>query len=188
MNFLILVKHAMPTIDPSQPAHTWELAPAAQQSCRLLATHLQGYLPAYLSCSPEPKAHATATLLGEALGLIPHVVAGLEEQHRATASYLTPPIFQQTLARFFANPGQLVFGEETADGAHARFSTTIEQLLSAAPETTQIVVTHGTVMSLFVSRSNGLQPFPLWQRLGLPSFVVLALPTMQLVAEVDTIE
>jgi hypothetical protein len=38
---------------------------------------------------------------------------------------------------------------------------------------------------LFVALSAGVEPFPLWSRLGLPSFVVLSLPEMELVSIVE---
>jgi broad specificity phosphatase PhoE len=45
--------------------------------------------------------------------------------------------------------------------------------------------THGTVLTLFVARVTGLEPFALWKRLGLPSFVVLSLPQLELVRVVE---
>ncbi len=47
---------------------------------------------------------------------------------------------------------------------------------------------HGTVIALFVSRCAGIAPFPLWQRLGLPSYLVLALPTYNLSIIADTVD
>lgn len=112
----------------------------------------------------------------------------LEEHHRAMVGYLGQEDFQQTVKAFFAMPNQLVFGEETADAAYARFAASVDAQIAAAPDETQIVVAHGTVISLFVGQRAGVAAFPLWRRLGLPSFVVLDLPDMRLVAEVDTVD
>jgi hypothetical protein len=49
-------------------------------------------------------------------------------------------------------------------------------------------VAHGTLISLYVARAAGVEPVPLWQRLGLPAFVVLALPARSLVAVVESVE
>ena len=187
MSKLILVKHALPEIDPSQPSHSWRLGDAGRRGASALAAHLAPYLSTRLVCSPEPKASETADILGAMLGLAPVVVSGLEEHHRATAGYLGHEEFQQVMARFFATPDQLVFGEETADAAYARFGAAVDALIAGAPNEPQIVVVHGTVIALFVSRRAGVAPFPLWQRLGLPSFVVLELPMMRLAAEVDSV-
>jgi broad specificity phosphatase PhoE len=35
------------------------------------------------------------------------------------------------------------------------------------------VVTHGTVIALYVAELTGEDPFTLWRRMGLPSFAVL---------------
>lgn len=48
-----------------------------------------------------------------------------------------------------------------------------------------MVVAHGRVMSLFVARRNALDPYDLWERLGLPSFVVLDLPNYGIVEVTD---
>lgn len=188
MSRLILVKHALPAINPSQPSHAWRLGDAGRHGAYALAAHLAPYLPARLSCSPEPKASGTADVLGAALGLPPMIIAGLEEHHRATVDYLGREEFQQAVAAFFAAPDQLVFGEETADAAYARFGAAVDALIAGAPNETQIVVAHGTVIALFASRRAGVEPVPLWRRLGLPSFVVLELPAMRLAAEVDSVE
>lgn len=50
-----------------------------------------------------------------------------------------------------------------------------------------IIVAHGTVITLFVSRRAGLEPFPFWKRLALPSFVVLSLPDQAVESVVDDI-
>jgi hypothetical protein len=43
------------------------------------------------------------------------------------------------------------------------------------------------VIALYVAARAGVDPLPLWRRLGLPSFVVLSLPDMTLVEIVDQI-
>jgi broad specificity phosphatase PhoE len=50
------------------------------------------------------------------------------------------------------------------------------------PNQNLAIVAHGTVISLFVSRLTNADPFLLWKRLGLPSFVVLSLPDSQIIA------
>ncbi len=45
-----------------------------------------------------------------------------------------------------------------------------------AGQADNIVVTHGTVMTLYAAGVAGVEPKRLWRRLGTPSFVVLGLP------------
>jgi broad specificity phosphatase PhoE len=45
--------------------------------------------------------------------------------------------------------------------------------LDCHPNETVVIVAHGTVISLFVSRLIGISDFLLWNELGLPSFVVI---------------
>ena len=72
-------------------------------------------------------------------------------------------------------------GCETAHQASQRFGRAMATVLCQHAEQNIIVFTHGTVLSLFVARATGLEPLTLWQRLGLPSFVVLTLPQLELV-------
>src|SRR5690606_15956839 len=88
--------------------------------------------------------------------------------------------FHANVQEMFANPSTLVFGRETADEAFARFNEGLAKVLRKASCENAVVVCHGTVISLFVARMTGTDPFPLWVRLGLPSFVVLEGPNYKL--------
>ena len=175
---LVLIKHSVPKVDPSRSAAAWQLSLEGIERCHRLSTHLAESHPAILVSSHEPKAGATADHLAERLVLPVMSVDGLEEQHRMTVPFLTHNAFQEAIRALFAHPSALVFGEETADAACARFSTVIYQLLDEHRGRSLLVVTHGTVISLFLSRHTGLDPYSLWEQLGLPSFVLLDRQTM----------
>jgi hypothetical protein len=51
-----------------------------------------------------------------------------------------------------------------------------------------VVVTHGTVLSLYVAAVTGLDVVALWRRLDLPSYLVLARPDLGLIEIVDAIK
>jgi broad specificity phosphatase PhoE len=87
--------------------------------------------------------------------------------------------FEAAVARFFAHPAELLLGRETADEAHARFAGAVAAVMGRHRGETVAVVAHGTVITLFVARATGQEPFALWKRLGLPSFVVLAWPGLE---------
>lgn len=126
-----------------------------------------------LVSSVEPKARATADHVAERLALTATTADGLEEQHRVTAPFLSYSAFQRAMRRLFERPAELVFGEETAEAASTRFSMAIDRLLTEHQDRNVLVVTHGTVISLYLGRYAGTDPYAWWEKLGLPSFVVV---------------
>ena len=177
---LVLIKHSLPTIDPNKPAASWQLSPEGVGRCHRLASCLADFLPAVLVSSREPKARATADRLAERFALTATTIDGLEEQHRMTAPFLTHRAFKEAMREFFARPAELVFGEETAEAASTRFAATIDDLFGKHTDRNLLVVTHGTVISLYLSRCARIDPYPLWEKLGLPSFAVVDRWTMRI--------
>lgn len=181
MRNLILVKHSTPHIIPTLPAHTWHLSAAGEQRCLPLARLLTPFSPASIVSSREPKAAETAAHVAANLHTSWRPGEGLHEHDRTHVPFLTREQFDDAMATFFSHPEALCFGQETAQQARVRFQTAIDTALRETPTGNIIVVAHGTVISLFVAHHTGLPAYPLWQRLGLPSFVVLTLPELSLV-------
>jgi broad specificity phosphatase PhoE len=182
---LILVKHAPPTVVPGLPPTQWILSAEGRASCAALAAHLRPYHPAQIAASDEPKAAETARLLATALGHTApvHLDHDLREHERRPADFFdSTAAFHNAVRRLFAHPNDLTFGTETATAAHNRFAAAIRRLLTTAPHRNSIIVAHGTVISLFVAAHARLDPFPLWQSLDLPSYVVLSLPDLRHIA------
>ncbi len=180
-NRLVLIKHSLPEIVPSIPAKQWHLSAAGRQRCEQLADRLRSYSPDVFITSDEPKAQETGEILAKTLDT--HCTTGpnLHEHDRSNEGFFpTKEQFEDRVARFFLHPQCLFFGQETADDAHARFANAVSKAIAQHPERTIAVVAHGTMITLFVARACGLQPFPLWKRLGLPSLVVLSLPDLHL--------
>ena len=188
MRRLLLIKHSAPEIVPSQPARLWTLSATGRARCPVLARHLGTYLPATILSSTEPKAAETAQLIAEALGRSWYSIEELHEHDRSNAPFLSTAEFEATMVRFFAEPDVLVFGRETADAACERFSRAIMEVLQWHPQGDLAVVAHGTVITLFVARTNSIDAFDFWQRLGLPSYVVLSLPDLSIVRVIERIE
>jgi len=184
---LILVKHALPAIIPTVPARQWHLSEVGHTQGALLADYLALYAPAALVSSEEPKAFETAQLVAHSMHAGVQVVEDLHEHDRSTTLWLGPEAFARAVAAFFHRPAELVMGCETAHQASQRFGRAMDAVLSQHAEQNVIVFTHGTVLSLFVAHVTGLEPLTLWQRLGLPSFVVLTLPQLELVKVVEQI-
>ena len=177
MNNLILVRHSEPEIQPGKPASTWRLSERGRTRARKLAQELRGFSPASIWCSKEPKAIETARILADALNVPVNVTDGLEEHHRTAMPYFpTQDEFEQANQQFFRNPQQLVLGEETAQQSLRRFTVAVNRIIATDPAETAIVVTHGTVMTLYMASVSGVQPMCFWRSLETPSFVVLTPP------------
>ena len=127
-------------------------------------------------------------IVAKILGRTCTTAPNLHEHDRSNEVYFpTKEQFENRVARFFSYPRCLVFGQETADDAHARFANAVSAAITQHPGLTIAIVAHGTVISLFVARACRLQPFPLWKRLDLPSFVVLKLPSLHLHQILDSV-
>ena len=179
---LILVRHSEPAMEASVPANQWRLSEEGRLRCYPLAQRLAEHQPHAIISSVEPKAHETAQIVADALDLPCEVAEGLHEHDRSNVGMLAKEEFETKVAGLFARPHLLVFGRETADQAHHRFAQAVQDLLQRYPDKNIAVVTHGTVLTLFVSRATGLEPLPLWKSLGLPTLVVLSLPELDLLS------
>ena len=180
MRKLILVRHAAPAQDRTLPAREWPLSPAGQADAERLAELLAPYAPATIIASDELKAQQTAQPLADRLGLTVEIMPSLHEHERRTANYLGDEVFQTTMTRFFAEPDTLVFGEETAHQALARFTAAVADALACHPRGTIALFTHGTVMSLFVAAHSDHEPMAFWYHLNLPAWAVFAIPAFTL--------
>jgi broad specificity phosphatase PhoE len=173
--YLILVKHSVPEIVEDRPANTWKLSEEGRIRARRLAEELKDFQPEAIVSSEEPKAKETAVIVAHDLGLNAQGVPGLQEHDRSNVPYISQDGFQDSIRRFFREPDQLVFGNETANQAYTRFYQAVHSILNENRNKTVVVVTHGTVISLFVARLTGSSDLELWNKLGLPSFVAMDL-------------
>lgn len=179
---LILVKHSLPDIDPDRPRNAWRLSDEGRTRAARLAERLRSYKVDRIVTSPEPKAAETAGIVAQALGSMPvETLDALREHDDRGAPFQDRAAFRATVRRFFEHRGDAVFGPETADAAHERFAACVEVLFVPPDAATTVAVAHGRVISLFVARRSQLDPYTLWERLDLPSFVVLELPAFTLV-------
>jgi len=185
---LILVKHSAPEIAPNLPANEWHLSETGRLRCKALAQRLAAHRPDVIVSSIEPKAVETAQIVAGLLGKPFETVADLHEHDRRNAGFLSAEQFEAAVNSFFEQPQRLVLGNETADQAHRRFAQTIASVIQKHSSYNVTVVAHGTVITLFVARAIGLEPFPFWKRLNLPSFVVLSLPELGLLTVVENVE
>lgn len=170
---LILIKHSMPEIVSDVPANQWHLSDLGRARCALLAEKLREYSLEAIVSSVEPKAVETAQIVAKRLSMSFEIAEGLHEHERNRVTFGSAEQFEKSVAGMFANPSELVFGEETADAAHTRFSTAISNVIEEHSHRNMAIIAHGTVIALYVSRLMNIEPFEFWKRLGLPSFVTL---------------
>ena len=85
---------------------------------------------------------------------------------RRTVGRLAPEDLDRRIRELVERPGEVVFGEESAAAALARFEAAVAGLPDPA-----VVVTHGTVLSLYAAPRIGREPYELWRSLELPDVV-----------------
>ena len=163
---MLLVRHSAPELDPSAPSEEWRLSEEGRRRCGPLAERLARHEPRVLFASSEPKARETAELVAPALGLDVQVSDGLRETARRTIGWLAADDLDRGIRELFERPGEVVFGEESAAAALARFEAAVAGLPEPA-----VVVTHGTVLSLYAAPRIGRDVYELWGSLQLPDVV-----------------
>ena len=163
---MLLVRHSAPEIDRSVPSEQWRLSAEGRRRCRPLAERLAKHEPLALVSSTEPKARETAELLAPVLGLEVQFAEGLRETARRTVGWLDRDELDRGVRALFTQPQDVVFGEESAAAALVRFERAVADL----PEPS-VVVTHGTVLSLYAGARTGRDPYEVWRGLRLPDLV-----------------
>ena len=185
--YLILVKHSLPEIIEGLPANKWQLSKEGQARAQRLAEQLNHYQPEIIVSSNEPKAAETAEIIARKHQLEVQIIDDLHEHDRGNETYLSKDEFHASIREFFQKPDVLVFGRETANQAHARFYQAVHSILNNHANSTVVIVAHGTVISMFVSRLIGISELMLWSKLGLPSFVVIDLQSNTLIARENNV-
>src|SRR5262249_54568034 len=99
---------------------------------------------------------------------------------RSRAPFMDREHFEAALARFFAAPEELILGDETATRARQRFTRAASEVIARPGAEDILIVTHGTVVTLFIAAATGIDPFPVWRELGMPCFVALSLPDLRI--------
>jgi broad specificity phosphatase PhoE len=187
MRKLILVKHAAPQVVPGVPPEKWALSDQGKHRCGPLAEALRAYQPEIVVSSLEPKADETGELVAGHLTLPFEAVEGLHEHDRSNVPHLPSREFISLMELFFRRPAERALGRESADEALRRFEAAVERVLADHEDRNVAIVSHGTVIALFVAKHGGGKAFDLWRQMGLPSFRVLGLPGYSVEAAEDAV-
>jgi len=95
--------------------------------------------------------------------------------------------FAARIHDLFAHPDHVVFGNESASAALTRFAAAVDHVVVEDAGGDVVIVSHGTVISLFVAKRADVDGEKLWATLGLPSYVSLELPNHRIVEIVATL-
>ena len=79
----------------------------------------------------------------------------------------------QAVGAIFEKPDEVVFGMETANQALDRYQMAVETIIENNPDERLGIISHGTVMTLFIARHNEIALIPFWEELGMPAYVLL---------------
>jgi broad specificity phosphatase PhoE len=171
---LVLVRHAMPAVEPEIPAERWELGEQGRAASRALAAALPQ--PGYFVASNEPKAIQTVQEMSAGLEVVPD--PGFREvrrPHRWSDDY-------RAQARAYVegecNEGwephaEVVARFEAALSRHARVAATRQQIL--------IVGTHGLAPTVWLASRLRLVPTigAFWASLRFPDLIDVDLRAMR---------
>jgi broad specificity phosphatase PhoE len=162
---LLLVRHAMPAIDPGVPAGQWELTPAGRAAARALGP-VAG--PGYYVASDEPKALQTVQEMAAGQQVIPEPgfrevsrpggwAGGYRQQAHGYITGSCPDGWEpqaQVAARF-----------EAAVARHAAIAAGRQQLLIAG--------SHGLAVTVWLASWLRLEPSPagFWDSLRFPELI-----------------
>jgi broad specificity phosphatase PhoE len=180
MRKLILIKHASPLVIPGAPPEKWKLSDKGRESCGPLAEALGPHAPTFIVASEEPKARETAEILGAQLAVPVETASGLHEHDRSNVPHMRSGEFISHMEVFFRKPTERVLGRESAVAALDRFESAVNDVIANHPGDGNIaIVSHGTVIALLAAEHSDRYGFELWREMGLPSFVVMELPGME---------
>ena len=172
---LVLVRHGKPEIEEGTASTQWPLSQPGREAAASLANHLKGFIFGKITSSPELKAIGTAEAIAQKLGLKVEVDDDLSKHKRHSKGFLPLGDFNAQIARLFESPwSELVFGDETANAALERFSRALDRQHASTGVGDVVVVTHGTIMSIYVAHRLGIDPLPLWRSLTTPTAIVIS--------------
>jgi broad specificity phosphatase PhoE len=180
MGFIILVRHAITQPQPGISPHAWTLTDEGREKAQALAERLCRFHASRILSSDEPKAVETAQVLASHLSNISITLhEALRETHRTTVPFHRDvESFKRAIRSAMQHPHRKLYGDESFQAAQGRFTQAIDQLVDADDQAA-IVVSHGTILALYLASLTGLDAFTIWELLDMPSYAVISLPDME---------
>lgn len=166
---LILVRHARPEVGAATAPSEWRLSAAGREAATSLAHALSALRPVIALSSPEPKARETTEIVARALAVAVDVEPDLAEHRRPSWDFTTNHDFRARVRSVLTEPLRSVDGAETGAHALARF----QAVIARHPRRPLLIGSHGTILSLWLSRELRVDPVELWDSMGLPEAALL---------------
>ena len=176
MRKIIFVRHSIPKLEADVPPDKWKLTDEGRALCYPLAVQLERQNPDIIITSEESKAKETGEIVAGILGLPCQTAKDLHEQVREPGKIISKKEFIKRIEALFSNPSEEVLGLETAWEALDRFSEAVNEVMETHAGLIPVIVTHGTVMSLYYGKISGNEPFEFWKRLGIPALYTVTWP------------
>ncbi len=163
---LVLVRHAMPVVEPAVSSELWQLGNEGRSAAKALRPRLAQ--PAYLVASDEPKAIQTLQELASRLDVATD--PGFREvrrPHAWSADYAS-------LARAYVEGLRHDGWEDHADVV-GRFAAAVARhaTIAAARRHPLVIGTHGLAPTVWLASIMPLDPSPatFWERLTFPDLI-----------------
>ncbi len=182
---LILVRHSTPEKDRSNPSNLWVLNDTGKIRAQQLARKLSSYQVGLIVSSSELKALETARIIASYHHLTPLVNNQLNEHERSRFPFLSESDFREAMIDLFRYPTELIFGSETADEARERFEIAIKRHLLANSGEDIVIVSHGTVLALFIAKLLGVEPYDIWRVMSMPVAYVFSRPEHEFLSIIE---
>lgn len=183
---LLLIRHGPPEIDPERAATQWPLSPESRSRCLMLFVRFAHVPVDRVISSEEPKARETAHLLAEQRGVPVESHPGLNEQRR-DHHWLDDAAFRDAVRTVLRHPTLQVFNAETGEAARQRFATTVADISARYPGEALALVSHGTVLSLFLSQLIDEPADVIWDGMGFPAAYCVSGSPPRLSLRLDTL-
>jgi broad specificity phosphatase PhoE len=170
---IYLVRHASTRIEPEVVSARWQLSPRGVAEAYTLAAVACEWGLRAVYTSVEPKATATALILGDAAALPVRSVEGLEEQ-RWEGWIENADEFNDAVRSALEAPDVRTHGSESAGDAASRFSAALD-LVREGPSPAA-VVSHARVMTAYLAPVLTLEdPYSFWRALPMAGYALLEL-------------
>lgn len=166
-NWIAVIRHGVPCIDPAVPATDWHLSDEGRQGEMSFAGRVKQLCPSVVICSPELKARETAQLLYPEYSV--EIDEDLREQGLGQVPFLSPQAFVQALKDCFDQPSEAILGGESAQSAAQRLHRAITRLRRHPA----VVVSHGRIISAYVSTLASRHGLRIWQALRMPDVLLV---------------
>lgn len=171
---LLLIRHAQVNIEPTVDSTMWRLSENGRLQSQVLATHLLKRKPDIVLTSTESKAIATGKVMAEVWGVPCQTWPDLHEHERDDNHFVSSKAeWQAMVAEFLANPTTLVLGKETAVQSARRFETAVKAAQAHFPNQKLAIVSHGRILTAFLSQHNAIDAVKFWKNLTLPAGIVV---------------